>query len=94
MNKQILIDLIAHEVKTSKANAERMVNVFTDVITNELTFGQDVTIKGFGTFSRQWRKERNGVNPHNGVKMSIPGTFYPKFKPGREMKEMVKNGKT
>ena len=46
---------------------------------------------GFGKFSTQHRKERQGVNPRNpSQKVTIPAATVPKFSAGSKLKQAVK----
>ena len=45
---------------------------------------------GFGTFTKAKRKARTGRNPQTGKAIKIPATWFPKFRPGSEFKEMVR----
>ena len=41
-----------------------------------------MSFTGFGKFSPQQRKERQGVNPRTGQKVTIPAARVPKFSAG------------
>ena len=52
--------------------------------------GDDVTLVGFGTFTKSKRKARTGRNPQTGKEIKIPAMTVPKFRAGREFKLFVK----
>ncbi len=52
--------------------------------------GEDVTLIGFGTFTRSKRKARLGRNPQTGKEIKIPAMTVPKFRPGREFKNFIR----
>ncbi len=64
-----------------------------DSIVDVLRQGGEVNFTGFGKFSTQHRKERQGVNPRNpGEKVTIPAATVPKFSAGSSLKSAVKAG--
>ena len=50
---------------------------------------EDVKLVGFGTFTKSKRKARTGRNPQTGAEIKIPASNIPKFKPGKEFKELI-----
>ena len=51
--------------------------------------GDDVSLIGFGTFTKVKRAARTGINPATGEKIKIKAKTLPKFKPGKAWKEML-----
>ena len=62
MNKDKLVDSIAEKLGSTKAEAERVINVALDEITNALSRGEEVALTGFGTFQVSSRQARARVN--------------------------------
>ena len=52
--------------------------------------GEDVTLIGFGTFTKSKRKARIGRNPQTGKEIKIPAMNVPKFRAGREFKNAIR----
>ena len=53
-----------------------------------------LTSRGFGTFSNHYRKPRSVRNPKTGeVGINKPGKYVPHFKPGKELKRRVDDAK-
>lgn len=69
---------------------EKLLNVLIEVVSDELKQKGKVTLVGFGTFSVAHRKEKTGVNPRTGERVKIEAKDVPVFKPGKELKELVK----
>jgi DNA-binding protein HU-beta len=92
MNKQELVDALAAKLGTeSKAEAEKSLQAFVDVITDALRSGQEVNISGFGAFSVSNRAARMGVNPQNPAqKIQIAAVKVPKFRAGKGLKDAVR----
>ena len=84
MNKAELAQKIAEKVGLSKKEGEAMVEAFTDIVTETIKGGGEVTIAGFGAFSAKTRAGRVGVNPQRPTeKIQIPSVTVPKFKAGK-----------
>jgi nucleoid DNA-binding protein len=66
------------------------VNSGTGIIAAQLDEGKRVQVSGFGTFETRQRKARSGRNPQTNETIHIPGRRYPTFKPGKALKERVK----
>ena len=89
MNKAELIEHMAKSTKLSKAACNSAVESFVDAVEATLKKGKDVVLTGFGTFTVIKRKARVGINPATGNKMTIPAKRVPKFKPGKQLKDVV-----
>ena len=90
MNKAQLIEAIAKNTKMTKVDAESVLNTALDTIKKSVKKGEDVTLIGFGTFTKTKRKARMGRNPQTGKEIKIPAMTVPKFRPGREFKDIVR----
>ena len=92
MNKAQLIDKIHREVEgLNKKQAEKMIDVFTNTVIDELKNDHEVTIAGFGTFLARVRYARGGVNPqHPDERITIPEVKVAKFKTGYHLKQALK----
>lgn len=90
MNKAELIKSIANNTKLSKADTSVILNAALVAIKKTVKKGEDVTLIGFGTFTRSKRKARLGRNPQTGKEIKIPAMTVPKFRPGREFKNFIR----
>lgn len=90
MNKAQLIEKVAKETESTKAQAERFLDTTIDTIRKAVKKGDEVKLVGFGTFTKAKRKARTGRNPQTGKAIKIPAAWYPKFRPGAEFKTMVR----
>lgn len=82
MNKSEFVASIAEKAGLSKADAQKAVNAFADVVIETLKAGDRISLVGFGTFSVVEKAEREGVNPSTGKKIKIAARKVAKFKPG------------
>ena len=56
---------------------------------NALARGQRIELRGFGVFQVKQRKKGIGRNPKTGVEVKIPPGNTIRFKPGKELKELI-----
>lgn len=89
MTKAELVNAIVEKAALSKADAEKTVKAFMDIIQEVMTSGDKLTLLGFGSFSRTTRKARKGRNPQTGKEINIPASRVPKFKAGKTLKSAV-----
>ncbi len=89
MNKNELIQAVAEEIGSTKADAEKAVNAVFGIISGQLKGGKEVRLVNFGTFLVAQRKETTGRNPRTGQAIKIKASKQPKFRPGKVLKEAV-----
>jgi DNA-binding protein HU-beta len=93
VTKQEFVDRVASKGNMSRREAADALDAVLDSITDVLTGGGEINFTGFGKFSTQHRKERQGVNPRNpSQKVTIPAATVPKFSAGSTLKSAVKAG--
>ncbi|MCB0405784.1 MAG: HU family DNA-binding protein [Bdellovibrionales bacterium] len=89
MNKAQLVDHLAAETGVSKADTERILNAAIETIKKSVRKSEDVTLVGFGTFTRTKRKARKGRNPQTGEEIKISSSVVPKFRPGKPFRDLL-----
>jgi DNA-binding protein HU-beta len=89
MNKAQLVEQLAQELEITKADCERVIDSTLETIRKAVKKGDDVTLVGFGTFTRSKRKARVGRNPQTGEAIKIPASTVPKFRPGKAFKDYL-----
>ena len=90
MNKTQLVDWVAKNTQLTKTSVEDVLNSAIDVIKKTVKKGDDVTLVGFGTFTKAKRKARSGRNPQTGKEIKIPAMTVPRFRAGKEFKDVVR----
>ena len=70
-------------------DAEIVVKEILDTLGDSLAKGGRIEIRGFGSFSLNFRAPRKGRNPKTGETVFVPGKYVPHFKAGKEMRERV-----
>ncbi len=90
MTRSELIVVLASRFPSLVAkDAEIVVKEILDAIGGALARGDRVEIRGFGSFSLNYRPTRTGRNPKSGELVNVPGKYVPHFKVGKEMRERV-----
>jgi DNA-binding protein HU-beta len=90
MNKAELIEAVAKNAKMTKVDTEVVINAALDMIKKSVKKSDDVTLIGFGTFTKSKRKARAGRNPQTGKEIKIPAMTVPKFRPGQDFKDLIR----
>ena len=91
INKKDLIEIIAKEQdQLPYRDIELSVKTIIKSMVNYLKKGERIEIRGFGSFSLRYRKPRVGRNPKSGQSVNIEERYVPHFKPGKNLKERVK----
>lgn len=91
MTKIEFVDAVAKETEWTKKDSEEAINAVVKVITNALVAGEKLSIVGFGTFEVAERAERQARNPKNGNAILVSACKVPKFRPSKNLKELVNN---
>ncbi len=89
MNKLTLIEAVAKELGTSKAQGERTLNSVLNNICKGVKKDKNVQLIGFGTFVVRNRKARKARNPQTGETIKVKASKTVGFKVGKKFKEMV-----
>lgn len=93
MNKSVLINRIAERLSSlSYRDVEVIVNQIFDSMTDSLSSGERIEIRGFGSFEVRVRRPRLGRNPKTGQKVKVGERRVPFFKVGKGLKERVNHG--
>jgi DNA-binding protein HU-beta len=91
MNKTELINAVAEVSELSMKDAGKAVDALFETISNTLAKEKKIQLIGFGTFEVRERAARTGRNPQTGEEIQIQASKIPAFKPGKELKDAVKN---
>lgn len=89
MNKSELLDQIVKDSSLNKSEVEAILNKTIEIISKTVSKGEGVKLIGFGTFDQLSRKERKGRNPKTGATIKIPAARVPRFRPGKEFKDIL-----
>lgn len=86
---QLITSALVKQHNLSADDAAAFVDAFFDIISSELKNGNQVKIKGLGTFKVQAVKPRESVNVNTGERVLIEGHDKISFTPDTVMKELV-----
>ena len=90
MTKSELIEILAQRQAHLKADdVDLSVKTLLEMMSDALSHGERIEIRGFGSFSLHFRPARIGRNPKTGDSVALTGKHVPHFKPGKELRERV-----
>ena len=89
MIKADLVNKIAREMDIPKQEAEEGVNLFFHSIKEAILQGDEIEIRGFGSFRFRKRTSRSGRNPRTGEPVKVPPKKVLYFKPSKLLKELI-----
>lgn len=90
MIKAEIVAEVARKSGIEKAAVAIVVDEFMAAVKDAMGDGENVYLRGFGTFEIIERKEKIGRNITKNTSVIIPAHKIPKFKPCLDFKEMVK----
>ena len=90
VNKKDLIDRISrNQDQLPHRDIELAVKTIINCMTQALSTGERIELRGFGSFSLRYRKPRIGRNPKSGMAVNINERYVPHFRPGKKLKNKV-----
>lgn len=89
MTKADLVEVVADQTGLTKKDAAVAVDSLIEAISQALTDGRNIEIRGFGSFKVKSRKGRMARNPRTGEQVQVPARDVPVFKPSKDLKGRV-----
>jgi DNA-binding protein HU-beta len=92
MNRKELMESMLKDKTLSsitKKKLNEVIDVMLETIKRTVKKGDDVTLVGFGTFTKTRKASRLGVNPSTGERIRIRARIVPKFRPGKPWKDIL-----
>ena len=90
MTKAQIVNEISKSTGIEKANVLETIEKFMEIVKDSLANGQNVYLRGFGTFAVQTRAQKTARNITKNTTVIIPEHKVPTFKPCPDFKNMVK----
>ena len=90
MTKADIVNEIAEKTGVEKQSVQETVEAFMSVIKDSMTKGDNVYLRGFGSFIIKRRAEKTGRNISKNTTIKIPAHNIPAFKPAKVFVEGVK----
>lgn len=92
MNKSDLVQALADEMKVPVKTALSIVDTTFGAMAEALVTGDNVEIRGFGSFTVRQHGSYMGRKPRTGETIEVKPKKTPFFKVGKELKKAVRNG--
>lgn len=89
MNKSELIEALSQELDIPTRQSTSILNTLLETMMVALERGEDIEIRGFGSFTVKEYKPYIGRNPKSGNQIAVKPKKLPFFKVGKELKERV-----
>lgn len=83
MTKAEIVAEIANKTGVEKAVVQATVEAFMDSIKGAMNSGENVYLRGFGSFTIKHRAEKTGRNISKNTTIVIPAHNIPSFKPAK-----------
>ena len=91
MTKAEIVSKISDKSGLDKNEVQLIVENFMDEVINSLKDGQNVYLRGFGSFIIKTRAEKTGRNISKNTTLKIPAPNIPAFKPAKVFVDTVKD---
>lgn len=88
-------DLVLEVVRATdlpRRQAEVIVNTVIESLIDSLQRGEEIELRGFGSFRIRQRGSRIGRNPRTGETVEVPPKRIPYFRPGKDLRELLNEG--
>ncbi|MEX0935705.1 MAG: HU family DNA-binding protein [Gemmatimonadota bacterium] len=91
MTKADLVEEVAEAIGpgVTKKDCALIVDGFLNAVKKALMNGENIEIRGFGTFKVRRRKARKARNPRTGESVRVPERYVPVFKPSKQLRGRV-----
>ncbi len=91
MTKADLVEQVAEAIGPgiTKKDCALVVDGFLNAVKLALSQGENIEIRGFGTFKVRKRKTRMARNPRTGESVEVPSRAVPVFKPSKHLRAKV-----
>ena len=91
MTKAEIVAEIANKTGIEKVAVQATVEAFMETLKNSMITGQNVYLRGFGSFIIKKRAEKTGRNISRNTTIIIPAHNIPSFKPAKTFVNKVKS---
>ena len=91
MTKADIVSNISDKTGMEKADVLAAVEAFMSEVKDSLESGDNVYLRGFGSFIIKTRAEKTGRNISKNTTIKIPAHNIPSFKPAKVFVESVKS---
>lgn len=89
MTKADIVDVISTNTGLTKIETEAVVNGFMDTVIEAMKNGENIELRGFGSFKVVKRAQRVARNPKTNEEVIVPEQYVPVLKISKEFKKEV-----
>ncbi|WP_455638759.1 HU family DNA-binding protein [Parabacteroides sp.] len=89
MNKTELVNELSRRLDIPQNKCRHYLNTLLDIVGDDLTVDDYLTLQGFGTFNLWKQTRRTGRNPRTGQEVTIQPRNSVKFKPGKDLLKKI-----
>jgi integration host factor subunit beta len=93
MTKAELTEVLSKELNFPLSTTAGIISTIIDSMTKALTNGDNIEIRGFGSFTVRQYESYTGRNPKTGKEVEVKAKKLPFFKVGKDLKDAVMQGK-
>jgi DNA-binding protein HU-beta len=91
MNKEDLVNAVSESTGVSKSDVDAVIGSMFAVVADHVSKSDEkITIPGWISFERTFRKARTGRNPRTGESLEIAATHAVKVSAGSKLKKAAK----
>ena len=90
MTKLEIVNSISDKIGVERVDVQAVVEAFMHEVKNSLSSGEDVFLRGFGSFIVKQRAQKTGRDISKNTTIIIPAHNVPAFKPSKEFINKVK----
>lgn len=90
MTKADVVKKVSEDTGIEKVTVEKAVEAFMETVKESLTKGDNVYLRGFGSFIVKKRASKVARNISKNTTVIVPEHFIPSFKPADNFVEQVK----
>ncbi|HBD93926.1 MAG TPA: hypothetical protein DDY71_14075 [Spirochaetia bacterium] len=90
IQQKILRDKLKDKSEFTQKNIMLILDSFFDVVKDNVSKGEHIELRGFGTFETKIREPKKAINPRTKESIIVTRHAVPVFKPGKDLKELVR----
>ena len=90
MTKLEIVNSISDKIGVERVDVQAVVEAFMYEVKNSLSSGEDVFLRGFGSFIVKQRAQKTGRNISKNTTIVIPAHKIPAFKPSKNLLKKLK----
>jgi DNA-binding protein HU-beta len=90
MRKADIVNIVSEKTGVQKVDVLVTLETFFEEVKDTLSQGENVYVRGFGSFIIKKRAKKVGRNIKHQTSVDIPEHYIPSFKPAKNFMEQVK----